>query len=80
MGAHVSEQWGDAVIRGLRTFYTSVGVDILLAIGAGLTMLLNGGDPMTPAFWVAVAGLIVRSIVTGVATYLARLKMPPRNV
>jgi hypothetical protein len=76
---HVAERWSDAVIRAIRTFYTSVGIDILLAIGAGLTLLLNGGDPMTPAFWIAVLGLVVRSTVTGIATYFVRLKLPPKN-
>lgn len=79
MANHVAEQWGDAVIRALRTFYTSVGVDILVSIGAGLMLLLNGGDVMSPAFWVAVLILITRSTLTGIATYFARLKLPPRN-
>ena len=80
MGTHAAGQWSDAVIRALRTFYTSVGVDILVAIGAGLTILLNGGDPMTPAFWAAFAALVVRSIATSIATYWARLKLPPADV
>ena len=79
MGDHVAERWSDAIVRALRTFYTSVGVDILLAIGVGLTLMLNGGDVMSPAFWLAVLGLVVRSTVTGIATYFARLKLPPRN-
>jgi hypothetical protein len=80
MGTHVSEQWSDAITRALRTFYASVGVDILVAIGAGLTLLLNGGDPMSPTFWLAALALIVRSVVTGIATYWARLKLPPVEV
>lgn len=77
---HVDEQWVDAVVRALRTFYTSVGVDIVVAIGVGLTLLLNDMDPMSPLFWAAVAGLVVRSTVTGIATYFARLKLTPKNV
>lgn len=80
MGAHVDERWTDAVVRAARTFYTSVGVDIAVAIGVGLTVLLRDGDVMSPIFWSMVAALVVRSIVTGVATYFVRLKVTPKNV
>lgn len=76
-----AKSWGerlsDGVIRSLRTFYASIGVDILIAIAAGLLMLLDGSDPMTPAFWAAFAALAVRSTLTAVATYWMRLKFPP---
>lgn len=80
MGAHIEERWTDAVIRAARTFYTSVGIDILTAIGVGLTLLLQDGDPMSPLFWSLVAGLVVRSAVTSIATYFVRLKITPKNV
>lgn len=80
MGAHVTEQWSDAVTRALRTFYASVGMDILVAIGAGLVILLNTGDPLSPVFWLAFAALVVRSVLTALATYWARLKLPPTGV
>lgn len=80
MGTHSSEQWSDALTRALRTFYASVGMDIMVAIGAGLVILLNTGDPLTPVFWLAFAGLVVRSILTAWATYWARLKVPPTRV
>jgi hypothetical protein len=54
-------------------------VDIFVAIGVGAIVLLNSGDPMTPAFWLGFAALVVRSAATGIATYFARLKLPPRN-
>ena len=81
MGDHI-KPWGervsDALIRAWRTFYASVGVDIMVAIGAGLLLLMNNGDPMTPAFWIAFAALVVRSVLTALATYWARLKFPPK--
>lgn len=71
--------WVDAVIRAWRTFYVSVGVDILTAIGAGLLLLLDGDTDITsPIFWTGVLTLALRSIVTGIATYWVRLKFPPK--
>lgn len=80
MGQHVDQKWYDAAVRAARTFYTSVGVDILVAIGAGALLLLNDGDVMSPVFWVGLLALVVRSVVTGLATYFVRLKIAPRNV
>lgn len=77
-GEHL--EWVDAIIRALRTFYVSVGVDILTAIGAGLLLMLDGADLMSPIFWTGVATLALRSVVTGVATYWVRLKFPPKTV
>lgn len=80
MADHAADnRWSDAAVRALRTFYASVGIDILVAIGVGVTALLQNQDPMTPGFWVMVAGLVVRSIVTGIATYFVRLKFPPKE-
>jgi hypothetical protein len=71
-------EWVDAIVRAWRTFYVSVGIDILATIGAGLMTLLNGNDVLTAAFWLAAAGLVTRSVVTGIATYFVRLKFPPK--
>jgi uncharacterized membrane protein len=71
--------WVDAIIRAWRTFYVSVGVDILMAIGAGLLILLDGEvDILSPIFWTGVLTLALRSVVTGIATYWVRLKFPPK--
>lgn len=70
--------WVDAIVRAWRTFYVSVGIDILAAIGVGLATMMDGGDVMSLAFWTGVAGLVVRSILTGIATYWVRLKFPPK--
>lgn len=70
----------DALIRAARTFYTAIGVDILALIGVGLTDLLNSGTPVTAgAFWSLAGVLVVKSVLTGVASYLLRLKVTPRN-
>ena len=70
--------WVDAIVRAWRTFYVSVGIDILGAIGVGVLTLMDGGDVMTLAFWTGVVGLIIRSVLTGIATYWVRLKFPPK--
>lgn len=77
-GEHLA--WVDAVIRALRTFYVSVGVDILTAIGAGLLLMLDGADLLSPIFWTGVLTLALRSILTGIATFWVRLKFPPRTI
>lgn len=70
----------DALVRAARTFYTAVGVDILALIGVGLTDLLSSGTPVTAAaFWSLAGVLVVKSILTGVASYLLRLKVTPKN-
>lgn len=70
----------DAFVRAWRTFYTSVGVDILALIGIGLTDLLSTDAPVTSGtFWALAGVLIVKSVLTGVASYLLRLKVTPRN-
>lgn len=71
--------WVDALIRAWRTFYVSIGVDILTAIGAGLLLMLDGADLMSPIFWTGVLTLALRSVVTGIATYWVRLKLPPKR-
>lgn len=70
----------DALIRAWRTFYTAVGLDILLLLGAGLSSLLDSGvDVTSGAFWASAGVLAIKSILTGVATYLLRLKVTPKN-
>ena len=70
----------DAFVRAWRTFYTAIGTDILILIGVGLSALLDSGaDVTSPVFWAGAGVLVVKSILTGVATYLLRLKVTPRN-
>lgn len=80
MSDHVADTKADALERAARTLWTNVGVDAAVASGAGVLLLLDGGDPTSPVFWGAVGALVIRSIVTSVATYFARLKVTPKNV
>lgn len=80
MADHVkpwAERFSDAFIRAWRTFYVSIGVDILAAVGTGLLLIINEADVLSPAFWLTVLGLLVRSTVTALATYWVRKKFPP---
>lgn len=82
MGTRVkpfAERFSDAVIRAWRTFYVSIGVDILVTVGAGLLLMMEGADVLSPAFWLAVLALVVRSTLTACATYWVRKKLPPAN-
>lgn len=67
----------DALDRAWRTFYSAVGVDLLLAIGLGLQQLMVTNDPFTPTFWWLLLALIVKSILTAVASFLLRFKKQP---
>ena len=76
----VSTQWKllDALDRAWRTFYTLVGVDLLLALGNGLTQALNEKDPFTGAFWQFVVLLAVKSVLAAVASFLLRYAKQPK--
>lgn len=70
----------DAWVRACRTFYTLVGIDILFAVGTGLNGALNDGmDVMSGEFWVFALGLVVKSLVAGIATFFLRLRVTPKN-
>lgn len=70
----------DALVRAWRTFYTAVGLDILILIGAGLSSLMESGVDITSGvFWTAAGVLVLKSVLTGLATYLLRLKITPKN-
>ncbi len=68
----------DALDRAWRTFYTLVGVDLLFAIGTGLTQLVNEGDPFTGAFWSTLLILVVKSILAAAASFLLRYAKQPK--
>jgi len=67
----------DALQRALRTLWQGFGVDALIAIGVGLTLLLDGGDVLSPVFWGGVGVLVIKSALVSLASYLARLRKAP---
>ena len=58
-----------------RTLWQGFIVDALAAIGLGLAVLLGDLDPTSGAFWLAAGGLVVKSLLTSLASYLTRLKV-----
>lgn len=68
----------DAAQRALRTLWQGFGTDALIAIGAGLVLLLDGGDVLSPVFWGAFGVLIIKSVLVALASYLQRLKSAPK--
>ena len=67
----------DAIQRALRTLWQGFGTDALIAIGAGLVLLLDGGDVLSPVFWGGVGVLIIKSVLVALASYLQRLRKEP---
>ena len=67
----------DALQRALRTLWQGFGVDALIAIGAGLLLLLDGGDVLSGVFWAGLGVLILKSVLTSAASYLVRLRKAP---
>lgn len=68
----------DAIQRALRTLWQGFGTDALIAIGGGLMLLLQGGDVLSPVFWLAVCVLIIKSVLVALASYLQRLRKAPK--
>lgn len=82
-GAHeasTASQWKflDALDRAWRTFYTLVGVDLLLALGNGLTSALNERDVFSGDFWQFVLLLAVKSVLAAIASFLLRYAKQPK--
>ena len=67
----------DAIQRAFRTLWQGFGTDALIAIGAGLVLLLDGGDVLSPVFWGGVGVLIIKSVLVALASYLQRLRKEP---
>lgn len=68
----------DAWQRALRTLWQGIGTDALVAIGAGMVLLLDGGDVTSPLFWGAFGVLIIKSVLVALASYLQRLRKAPK--
>ena len=80
MAEHVDTSvQADAINRGLRTLWTGFGVDAATAIGAGILLLINEVDVNSELFWTSAGVLVLKSVVTALASYLVRLKVAPRT-
>lgn len=67
----------DAGVRGLRTLAQGLVVDVLAAAAFALTAAVAGGIEWTRAYWIALALVVGKSIVTALVSYVARFVIPP---
>lgn len=72
-------KYADALERAWRTLWQGFIIDALVLIGGGLTLLLETGNVLEPAFWTALAILVLKSFLVSGASYLARLKRIPKS-
>jgi hypothetical protein len=82
MGDHVNEQSlirADALNRALRTLWQGVGFDAAVAIGAGALILVKDVPVESGIFWESLGFLVVKSVVVSAASYMARLKLAPKQ-
>lgn len=66
----------DARQRAMNTLWQGFGVDAVALIGMGLTELLSTADVTSGFFWSALGILVLKSLLTSVATFLVRMKRP----
>lgn len=70
----------DAKQRSLRTLAQGLAIDVAVAVGTGATATLatiEGNDLLAAGAWIALGASVLKSGLTAVASYLARLKLPP---
>lgn len=63
----------------MRTLVQGVLVDAAVAVGGGLMIMLAEGDVMSPMFWSTVGVLVIKSVLTSLASYLTRMKQTPQG-
>lgn len=75
----IPAKYTDALDRAWRTFKQCILADALIVTGGGVLTLLDQLDPTTSQFWAAAGGLALKSFITSAASYLHRLKTPPKS-
>jgi hypothetical protein len=71
-----AEVSADAKNRAFRTLIQSLAVDIVAALLVALTPVLSDIQ-WSKGYWLLVAGLAGRSVVTALVSWLARKLIPP---
>jgi hypothetical protein len=68
----------DARNRAWRTFVQGLAVDVLAALVLAVGPALMSADGMTSkAYWITMGGLVLKTVVTAVVSYVARKVIPP---
>lgn len=70
----------DAKQRSVRTLVQGLAVDALVAAGAATVAVVatwENQDVASAAAWLVLGTSVAKSVLTAVASYVARLKVPP---
>lgn len=67
----------DALERAARTLAQSLGVDVLVGVGAVAADWLADADITSGAAWATLGVMVGKSVLTAAAAYLMRLKVAP---
>lgn len=67
----------DAKSRAVRTFLQGIGIDVAVAIAAGLLLWLPDADLSSREAWIVLGTSVAKSVLTAVASYVMRLKVTP---
>ena len=81
MANHVAanNKYADAAERAMRTLWQGFLMDAVIAVGAGLLLLLETGDVTSPMFWTGLGVLVLKSFLVSGASYMMRLKLEPKE-
>lgn len=70
----------DARQRSFRTLLQGLAIDVLVAVGTTVLLVLGTLDDselLTAGAWIVIATSVGKSVLTAVASFLARLAVPP---
>jgi hypothetical protein len=77
-----AEIHADAKNRSVRTLAQGLAIDLLVAVGATIVAVVatwDGDDILALSSWVVLGAAVGKSVLTAGASYLARLKLPPKE-
>ncbi|MFW6776056.1 hypothetical protein ACOACO_17365 [Nocardioides sp. CPCC 205120] len=76
MAEHRADR-ADATTRSARTLAQGLAVDVLVAVAVALLAWLPDADITTTEAWLVLGTAVAKSGLTAVASYVARLAVPP---
>lgn len=69
----------DAINRAWRTFVQGLFLDVVVAVVMVASVAVSDGVEWTSTYWLALAGLVAKTVVTSLVSYLARTLVPPKT-
>ena len=69
----------DATARSFRTFFQGIAVDGLIAVSLVLLAWLPDADLSSREAWAVLGISVAKTLLTAVASYVSRLKVPPKD-